>query len=1030
MNGDSLSTAHVDYLQRSEAGLRPFSGDEPTTSASPALRRLWRVAGVGRVEKSPLAIQGQPLWLPSNDLLVGLYGYKIPLAFLAWGEPAGVAVHVGTWSPRRREAAAAATLDSRQQVLGTMLRSLYTAVELEPAEVELARPPLAGLALGVPTAKPPDALDGALPLDRLIRAMGGANWAMLVLAEPVDESVISDLRHGLINEARAVQAAARSEMAPSPLAAHYDQLLQAALAALTQGQAVGAWRTAAYLLGDPSSYYRLASAWRGIFSGEKSLPEPVRVWDSPAAAALAVEWAMPDEAGSPGPGHYRHPFRYQTLLTSSQLAAYVHLPQLETTGFAVNAVPDFDAVPQSVGDEEAVELGSVIDRTQASQVVYRVALDALDRHAFVAGVTGAGKTNTIFHLLKQCAGSDVPFLVIEPAKAEYRVLCSDPDLGQDVRVFTLGNEMASPLRLNPFEPLPGTPVGVHLDLLRSVFSASFGMWTPLPQILEQCLHRIYVDRGWDITSNANDRVDEETAASDAYPTLSDLLAKVDEVTQELGYGDRVTADLRGALRTRINSLRTGGKGQMLDVRRSLPMEVLLGNPTVLELEGMGDDDDKAFVMGLLLIRLAEHRRGQGPVEGLQHLLVIEEAHRLLTNVGGRGREEEADPRGKAVETFTNLLSEIRAYGQGVLVADQVPLKLAPDVIKNTNLKIAHRVVARDDRAVLAGAMAMSERQAHALATLRVGEAAAFAEGDDAPLLVKVPLVKGVDDATPPDDEALRRAWEAFREREGLSPLFLSYPTCAAHCSPPNPRCADARQIAEAPAVEDAFAAFLLSLVLGAARRGAGELAALSTRLYPAVGDLVQARLTSAGSAREEIRCALTHALYRYLDRRGAQYGWPYSDVARLPALLLPGLLAAAGGGQMGKDEGRALETFCGEYRGLCQLTGPFYGCDQVCQGTCLFRYGVEPWAMSPGMQDEFHVAAKDIDHVRSLCDYVVDQVLLPPVGETDKRQVALCFVIQQIMAWQDYGWDNQRVFVDRMIERIDAADDEHGEEAE
>src|SRR6202007_2335742 len=105
--------------------------------------------------------------------------------------------------------------------------------------------------------------------------------------------------------------------------------------------------------------------------------------------------------------------------------------------------------------------------------------------------------------------------------------------------------------------------------------------------------------------------------------------------------------------------------------------------------------------GLLLIRLAEYRRYPGQESVLKHLLVIEEAHRLLTNVGQRQSEEEANPRGKAVEAFSNLLSEIRAYGQGVIVADQVPVKLAPDVIKNTNLKIVHRIVAEDDRTVLA-----------------------------------------------------------------------------------------------------------------------------------------------------------------------------------------------------------------------------------------------------------------------------------------------------------------------------------------
>jgi hypothetical protein len=373
--------------------------------------------------------------------------------------------------------------------------------------------PLSGLVLGNPTAKPPDLTDGALPIDRLIRAMSGANWACLILAEPQDESLISALRHKLINELRSIEAAAQSAGAPSPLAEHYIQLLQLALINLTYGQALGAWRTAVYLAGDSLSYYRLAGVWRGIFSGEESLPEPVRVWDSEDVAKLAVNWAMPDVAGLEGPGFYQHTFHYQSLLTSMQLAAYIHLPQLETSGFAVNTVPDFDAMPPPVKGGGTIYLGNVVHRTRPTETCYTISAKSLPRHSFVAGVTGAGKTNTIFQLLSQVAAQDVPFLVIEPAKTEYRRLVHALPPGRRMQVFTLGNEMVSPFRLNPFEVLPGAAVGVHIDLVRSLFAASFGMWTPLPQILEQCIYQIYQDKGWDITTGSNDRLGDNPGLS-------------------------------------------------------------------------------------------------------------------------------------------------------------------------------------------------------------------------------------------------------------------------------------------------------------------------------------------------------------------------------------------------------------------------------------------------------------------------------------------------------------------------------------
>ncbi len=1020
MASNSLSTDHLDYLQRNQYTPDSSPRGNSWTSATPELRRLLRVHGIGRVEKTFQPKPGLDERMLSEDVLVGLYGYKIPLAFLVWGEPQGVAVHVGTWSPSERECASADILDSRQQILGTVLSGLYPAIDLEPVPADLRKSPISGLALGIPTVKPPDPLDGALALDRLIRALSGANWAFLILAEAVDESVTSDLRHSTINEMRSIGAAAEATKAPSPLAKHYTELLETQLKALTKGQAIGVWRTAVYLLGDKSSYYRLASTWRAIFSGDQSLPEPIRIWDSPRASAWASAWSMPDAPGHEGPSYYRHPFAYQSLLTSSQLAAYIHLPQLETNGFAVDIIPDFDAVPHKTNVERPISLGNVIHRTQSTQAEYSVSSKTLTRHTFVAGVTGAGKTNTIFHLLKEAHREGVPFLVIEPAKTEYRSLLNEDEFSDSLQVFTLGDETIAPFRLNPFEVLAGTPVSVHIDLLRSVFAASFGMWTPLPQIMEQCLHRIYTDRGWDITSSTNNRLEGETRPVEAFPTLTELVAAVDDVTRALGYENEFTANARAALNTRINSLRTGGKGRMLDVQHSLPMHVILEQPTVLELEGMGDDDDKAFLMGLILIRLAEYRRSKGQSDGLAHLLVIEEAHRLLTNVGGSGREEEANPRGKAVESFANLLSEVRAYGQGVIVADQVPVKLAPDVIKNTNLKISHRVVAQDDRMTLAGAMAMNERQARAVATLPLGRAVMFSEGDDAPLLVQVPLAKSGAEAQIAGSQ-LRQAWQGFRDRHDLTGVYHTYPSCKDYCQPVNPRCSDARRLAEDPNVETAFAATLLTLVAAGQQEESVDLSVLlSERIHPLLRNL---RARTGGHAKDttETRCAITHALHNYITQVGARYSWDYPSAERLKALVLPYLLAAALDQPTSGDGD--LHAFCQAYTDLCELNyDPFYGCDQVCPGgsesgsrRCLYRYSVEPITLSNHFDEAYRSQDWDPDGLVRLARRYANRVLQLDDGTDSFRSAALCFLIQRVHRDEQLDMVSQGNLIDDVV---------------
>ena len=280
MPSESLSTFHLDYLQRSNLSPAPLHPRMPSTSAPPALRRLLRVRGIGRfrkaAEENPQQENPQqPMRLVSEDLLAGLYGYEIPLAFLLRGEPGSVAVHLGTWSPVE-ENASAIILEGRQEILSTVLHGLYPAIELERAAVELPELPLSGLVRGIPAAKPPDAFDAALPLDRLLRALSGTTWACLLLAQPIEEGATVDLRRSVINEMRSVEDEFQAVRGPSPLAEHYLEQLKAMLTALTDGQAVGAWRTAVYLLGDSSSYYRLSGVWRATFSGKDSRPEPVR----------------------------------------------------------------------------------------------------------------------------------------------------------------------------------------------------------------------------------------------------------------------------------------------------------------------------------------------------------------------------------------------------------------------------------------------------------------------------------------------------------------------------------------------------------------------------------------------------------------------------------------------------------------------------------------------------------------------------------------------------------------------------------
>ena len=123
---------------------------------------------------------------------------------------------------------------------------------------------------------------------------------------------------------------------------------------------------------------------------------------------------------------------------------------------------------------------------------------------------------------------------------------------------------------------------------------------------------------------------------------------------------------------------------------------------------------------------------------LSHLLVIEEAHRLLKNVNTeRSTEEIGNPKGKAVEHFTNMIAEMRSYGQGVMIAEQIPTKLAPDVIKNSSNKIIQRLVAADDQNLVASTIGLNDKDALYIGGLTVGEALCHKEGMSLPVKIKI-----------------------------------------------------------------------------------------------------------------------------------------------------------------------------------------------------------------------------------------------------------------------------------------------------
>ncbi|MFW6016579.1 MAG: ATP-binding protein, partial [bacterium] len=402
--------------------------------------------------------------------------------------------------------------------------------------------------------------------------------------------------------------------------------------------------------------------------------------------------------------------------SSAEIATVAAFPTIERPGLKQKKYVAYGQDIPETDDRKAL-LGK-LHSNYKTHIDVGIKINDLVRHGFISGVTGSGKTSTIKVLLSKLYNKKIPFTVIEPAKTEYSNL-------ENIypNVYVLGGD--NTFQMNPFAFPSGVHVQTHLDLLKSVFNASFPMYGPMPYILETALIKAYQNRGWSLYSG-NNIYQDRLPIDNLFPNLKDLYNLIDEVAGDIGYSKDLSSDVKGALKVRIGSLMVGAKGKILNNRSPIDLNRIMKEPSVIELEKIGDNQEKAFFMGLFLISIYENYVAENKYsKDLKNLLVIEEAHRLLENIPSIENNEIASVKGNALETFNNILSEIRAYGQGILVADQIPTKLSPEVIKNTNLKIVHRMFARDDREVIGNSIGLDDEQIDDLINLDEGQAVVF-----------------------------------------------------------------------------------------------------------------------------------------------------------------------------------------------------------------------------------------------------------------------------------------------------------------
>ena len=491
---------------------------------------------------------------------------------------------------------------------------------------------------------------------------------------------------------------------------------------------VGMWNSAVYVIaGKQEDAEMAASAYHATVRGKNSSLETGRIatWTGDARE-VALEHLK----------RFNHPVvsvagmsvTPGTLVSSAELAISAGLPNSSLPGLPVlecakfgRTVASYDAAEETAGETYSVSLGKIWNMNHEEDLPVRLNPDSLTSHTFVTGSTGSGKSNTIYRILSEISSKAASFLVIEPAKGEYKDV-----LGHDssVKVYGTNPKLEKLLRINPFSFPEGVHILEHLDRLVEIFNVCWPMYAAMPAVLKDAIEKAYVECGWNLVESAN------PYGKNLFPTFSDVARCVKNVIDSSEYDAENKGAYKGSLLTRLASL-TNGLNALVFSPDELPAKELFDCNAIADLSRIGSSETKALIMGVLVLKLQEHRMEQRMTDGqmnasLRHVTVLEEAHNLLRRGGGAAASGEsggAALQAKSVEMLANAIAEMRTYGEGFIIADQSPGLLDMSVIRNTNTKIVMRLPDLGDRELVGRAMHLDEAQIAELARLPRGVAA-------------------------------------------------------------------------------------------------------------------------------------------------------------------------------------------------------------------------------------------------------------------------------------------------------------------
>ena len=522
------------------------------------------------------------------------------------------------------------------------------------------------------------------------------------------------------------------------------KLIDENLKRIDECDSYGMWNTAAYFISDDMTSAEIAASnYRSLMSGDKSgkVVSAINSWRDKGENDTETEYLATYLS------RFVHPLfcigynedcevltDVSTAISGKELGLHLGLPRNTISGLPVIEHAEFgkEVVRDSLikdktffSPEDYIVLGKVFDLGQSTNRTVNLDNNSLGKHTFITGSTGSGKSNTVNQILCELHQDGINFLVIEPAKGEYKDYFGQ---WEDVNVFSTNPNVAEIIQLNPFMFPNNIHVLEHVDGLVELFSVCWPLYDAMPAFLKEAILKSYEYVGWDLGSSTFDGDVIE------YPNFDVLVEQLDKLIEASDYASDIKSNYRGALITRVKSL-TVGLNKFIFNSTDIPYERLFDENCIVDTSRVKSSETKALIMGIMVYALNEYRADKktGYNCNLRHVTVLEEAHNLLKNTIN-------DPSGivgKSVEMISQTIAEIRTYGEGFIIVDQSPSSVDISAIKNTNPKIVLRTPEANDRDVVGKSIGLSEDQVNEIAKLPDGVAVVYQDDWLSPVLTMI-----------------------------------------------------------------------------------------------------------------------------------------------------------------------------------------------------------------------------------------------------------------------------------------------------